>query len=65
MIVIFPLVYILIGEYLFYCQSNTDWSTYGFNLQRTGLNPFETTLTGGNVNRLRRLWKFQMGGTAG
>ena len=40
-----------------------DWSTYGFDLQRTGLNPTETKLTADNVVNLRRVWKLPLAAT--
>ena len=41
--------------------SATDWLTYGFNLQRTGENPFETVLTPATVAGLHQLWSFNLG----
>lgn len=41
--------------------ANIDWPTYGFNLQRTGENPFETTLTPATVAGLHKLWSFDLG----
>jgi outer membrane protein assembly factor BamB len=38
----------------------TDWRTYGFNLQRTGENPFERTLTPRTVAGLHLLWSFDL-----
>ncbi len=38
-----------------------DWSTYGFNLERTGENPFETVLTPATVGGLHELWSFDLG----
>lgn len=38
-----------------------DWPTYGFNLQRTGENPSETTLTPATVAGLHELWSFDLG----
>jgi outer membrane protein assembly factor BamB len=40
----------------------TDWPMYGFNLQRTGENPFESILTPSTVGGLRMLWSFDLGG---
>ena len=34
---------------------------YGFNLQRTGENPFESILTPSTVGGLRKLWSFDLG----
>src|SRR5712691_9044223 len=39
----------------------TDWPMYGFNLQRTGENPFETILTPSTVGGLHELWSFDLG----
>jgi len=39
----------------------TDWPMYGFNLQRTGENPFESILTPSTVGRLHLLWSFDLG----
>ena len=38
-----------------------DWPMYGFNLQRTGENPFESILTPSTVGGLRGLWTFDLG----
>src|SRR5256885_2275290 len=39
----------------------TDWPMFGFNLQRTGENPFESILTPSTVGRLHLLWSFDLG----
>jgi outer membrane protein assembly factor BamB len=39
----------------------TDWLMYGFNLQRTGENPFESILTPSTVPGLHELWSFDLG----
>ncbi len=39
----------------------TDWPMYGFNLQRTGENPFETIITPSTVAGLHQLWSFDLG----
>ena len=39
----------------------TDWLTYGFNVQHTGENPFETVLTPATVRGLHQLWSFDLG----
>src|SRR6266581_1446169 len=39
----------------------TDWPMYGFNLQRTGENPFESILTPSTVGGLHELWSFDLG----
>src|SRR5438477_12630807 len=39
----------------------TDWLMYGFNLQRTGENPFESILTPSTVGSLHELWSFDLG----
>jgi len=41
--------------------SATDWLMYGFNLQRTGENPFESILTPSTVAGLHELWSFDLG----
>ena len=41
--------------------ANIDWPTYGFNLQRTGENPFETAITPATVAGLHELWSFDLG----
>src|SRR5438874_13628525 len=41
--------------------SATDWLMYGFNLQRTGENPFESILTPSTVGGLHELWTFDLG----
>ena len=38
-----------------------DWPMYGFNLQRTGENPFESVLTPATVGGLHQLWSFDLG----
>ena len=38
-----------------------DWPMYGFNLQRTGENPFESILTPSTVGGLHELWSFDLG----
>lgn len=38
----------------------TDWLMYGFNLQRTGENPFESILTPSTVGGLHELWSFDL-----
>jgi len=39
----------------------SDWPMYGFNLQRTGENPFETIITPSTVAGLHLLWSFDLG----
>lgn len=39
-----------------------DWTTYAGNLQRTGYNPSETTLTTANAANLHKLWSVNFGG---
>src|SRR5947209_13953321 len=41
--------------------SATNCPMYGFNLQRTGENPFESILTPSTVGRLHMLWSFDLG----
>ncbi|TAM73561.1 hypothetical protein EPN44_13555 [bacterium] len=42
-----------------------DWSTFGFDLARTGNNPSETTLGTSNVPNLHLLWSQNLGGATG
>lgn len=39
----------------------TEWLTYGFDLERTGENPFETVLTPATVGGLHQIWTFNLG----
>ena len=39
----------------------TDWSTFGFDVARSGYNPNETTLTPGNVSSLQLSWSVDLG----
>jgi len=41
-----------------------DWRTYGFDVARTGYNPFETAIDPSTVSDLHELWSFDLGGTA-
>jgi outer membrane protein assembly factor BamB len=41
-----------------------DWDTFGFNVQRWGYNPYETTLTAPKVHGLKQKWTFDLGGVA-
>jgi outer membrane protein assembly factor BamB len=41
--------------------ANIDWPMYGFNLQRTGENPLERTITPLTVAGLHLLWSFDLG----
>ena len=36
----------------------SDWSTSGYNIQRTGLNPYETIITTTSVKTLHQKWYF-------
>lgn len=42
--------------------TGTDWSTYGFNLHRSGENTAETAIGVANVSTLHKLWSAQLGG---
>ena len=42
-------------------SSAVDWSTFGFDAQRTGYNPFETTIGTGNAAGLHKLWSVDLG----
>jgi outer membrane protein assembly factor BamB len=39
--------------------STTDWTTFGFDAQRTGENPFENRISTSNVASLHQLWSFK------
>lgn len=39
-----------------------DWDSFGFDLQRTGYNPYETTIGVKNVGSLHEIWSFNVGG---
>jgi outer membrane protein assembly factor BamB len=39
----------------------TDWDSFGFDLQRTGYNPYETTISASNVASLQKLWSANVG----
>jgi outer membrane protein assembly factor BamB len=39
----------------------TDWASFGFDLQRTGYNPFESTIGVSNVGTLQKVWSFNVG----
>jgi outer membrane protein assembly factor BamB len=43
-------------------RAQTDWTTFGFDGQRTGYNPQETTLSAQNVSNLHRNWNSDLGG---
>lgn len=43
--------------------TGVDWSTFGFDLQRTGQNPSETTIGVGNAGQLHLLWSFHVNAT--
>src|SRR2546429_878015 len=45
-------------------RDGIDWSTYGFDLARTGFNPFETTIGVDNAGSLHELWSYHLGGQA-
>src|SRR5690349_14099666 len=38
-----------------------DWPMYGFNLQRTGENPFEREITPSTIRNLHLSWSFDLG----
>jgi outer membrane protein assembly factor BamB len=39
----------------------TDWASFGFDLQRTGYNPFESTIGVSNVGTLQKVWSINVG----
>ncbi len=41
----------------------TGWSTFGFDLQRSGYNPGETVVGPNNVGSLQQVWTFNVGST--
>lgn len=41
----------------------TDWASFGFDLQRTGFNPYESTVGVNNVGSLEKVWIFDVGDT--
>jgi outer membrane protein assembly factor BamB len=43
-------------------RRNADWDSFGFDLQRTGYNPYESTIGVNNVGSLRQIWSFNVGG---
>ena len=43
-------------------RAGTDWTTFGFDAQRTGFNPQEKTLGAGNVDKLKEAWTADLGG---
>jgi outer membrane protein assembly factor BamB len=43
--------------------SPTDWDTFGFDLQRSGYNPNETTVSPNNVGALQQVWVYNVGST--
>ena len=43
--------------------AQTSWTTFGFDHERTGYNPGETTLSPGNVGELTAKWNVDLGGT--
>ena len=42
-------------------SGTTDWDSFGFDLQRTGYNPFESTVGANNVGSLQKLWSVNVG----
>lgn len=38
-----------------------DWASFGFDLQRTGYNPYESKIGVKNVGSLRKRWSFNVG----
>ena len=39
----------------------TDWDSFGFDLQRSGFNPFESKVGVSNVGSLQQLWSVNVG----
>ena len=42
-------------------SGTTDWDSFGFDLQRTGYNPLESTVGVNNVRTLQKLWSVNVG----
>ncbi len=42
--------------------ATTDWDSFGFDLQRTGYNPYEAAVGVKNVGSLLEVWSFKVGG---
>ena len=45
-------------------QASPGWSTYGYDVRRTGFNPTETRLLPATVGGLHRLWRVNLGGVS-
>ncbi|MGA9272266.1 MAG: LamG-like jellyroll fold domain-containing protein [Candidatus Cybelea sp.] len=43
--------------------SATDWATFGFDLNRSGYNPNESTIGPNNVGSLQQVWTYNVGST--
>ncbi len=43
-------------------STTTDWDSFGFDLQRTGYNPYEATVGVNNVGSLQEVWSSKVGG---
>lgn len=39
----------------------TDWDSFGFDLNRSGYNPYETTVGANNVGTLQQVWVYNVG----
>ncbi|MGP8099809.1 MAG: PQQ-binding-like beta-propeller repeat protein [Candidatus Cybelea sp.] len=42
-------------------SETTDWDSFGFDLQRTGYNPVESTVGASNVGTVQKLWSANVG----
>lgn len=42
---------------------SSDWDSFGYDLQRTGYYPSETSVGAGNVGSLQSVWTFNVGST--
>ncbi|HLY03101.1 MAG TPA: PQQ-binding-like beta-propeller repeat protein [Candidatus Cybelea sp.] len=42
-------------------SATTDWDSFGFDLQRSGFNPVESTVGVNNVGTMQKLWSFNVG----
>ncbi len=62
--IVFILMLLAINSILFYSKADAgqaDWSTFGYDISRSGFNPNETILSPGNVSNLQLIWSFDLG----
>ncbi len=41
-----------------------DWKTYGYDIHRSGINPTETKINSASASKMKRIWQYQLGGSA-